>query len=230
MGIVGLSGSGKSTLLKILSCELFPQSGSLTLQGSSKKILFDFKDISQLQTYRDQISIVSQESHLFTASLGFNIAMGLSGGEDMESFWERVTELVPYLKTWGVSLDQELNPKELSLGQKQLLGALRACYLKRSVVLFDEISSGLDSFLELALRQLVLLVQKQALTIIVAHRLETLVYAHKILVMDEGSLVAQGQHAQLVEMSPLYRDFIAHLSSEEKKFDVFLQSDKYLLT
>ena len=116
------------------------------------------------------------------------------------------------------------------MGQKQLVSALRACFLKRPVVLFDEISSGLDSSLEMALRQLVLLVQKQALTIIVAHRIETLIFAQKILVMDGGKLVASGEHADLILKNDRYREFVAHLRhSHEETFDLLLQNEDQLL-
>ena len=77
-----------------------------------------------------------------------------------------VKEQIPYLDRWGVEAEETLKPKELSLGQKQLICALRSCYLAKPIVLFDEISSGLDSDLEDALKKLVLLIQKNSLTII----------------------------------------------------------------
>ena len=222
VGIVGISGSGKSTLLKILACDLLPEKGRLVIQTEDRSIDFDFKDTTKLQSYRDQISIVSQDSHIFTASLAFNIAMSFEQGQEVEIFWNSIKCDLPYLATWGVSPSDEINPKELSLGQKQLVSALRACYLRRPVVLFDEISSALDSSLERALRQLVLLVQKHALTIIVAHRVETLICAQKILVMEGGRLTAAGDHCDLINDSLLYQNFIEHLNPSEKRFDLLL--------
>ena len=229
LGIVGLSGSGKSTLLKILSCDLLPEQGELIIQTKDHAINFDFKDMAKLQNYRNQVSIVSQDSHVFTASLAFNIAMDTESDESVERYWESVKSKIAYLDFWGISPKDEIRPRELSTGQKQLISALRACYLRRPVVLFDEISSSLDSALELALRKLVLLVQKQALTIIVAHRIETLVYAQKILVMDQGEIIAEGDHCDLINISALYRDFIRHLRPSKNDFPLLLQNEDQAL-
>jgi ATP-binding cassette subfamily B protein len=98
------------------------------------------------------------------------------------------------------------------LGQRQLLAGIRACYLKKNIVFFDEISSALDSELELALRNLVLLIQKISLTIIVAHRVETIMSADKIFVMDKGRVIGSGKHKELMDTSEVYQNFIGKLS------------------
>ena len=210
VGIVGSSGSGKSTLLKILSCELLPERGGGRIKTADGAIDFEFNNIEKLQSYREQVSLVSQDSHVFTASLAFNISLDLEDGQHdkIENFWNDTKVKIPYIESWGITLTDTIDSRKLSMGQKQLLCALRACYLKRPVVLFDEISSGLDSDLELALRQLVLLVQQHALTIIVAHRLETLIHAQKIMVMDKGECHAWGTHLELLGSSSLYRNFV----------------------
>ena len=212
LGIVGLSGSGKSTLLKILACDLLAEKGGLSICGDGDhEVSFDFQDISKLHHYRSHISIVSQDSHIFTASLAFNIAMSSSHDREVEEFWQSMQSKISYLQTWGIGPRDQIAPRKLSLGQKQLVSALRACYLKRPVVLFDEISAGLDSALEMALRKVILLVQRYALTLIVAHRIETLLGAHKLLVMDGGRLVAAGSHQELIERNALYQNFVEHL-------------------
>lgn len=211
VGIVGASGSGKSTLLKILSCDLLPEKGMGRIKTTTGSLDFSFYNIRELQNYREQISLVSQDSHIFTASLRFNISLDLDHGstKKMEKFWNDTKIKIPYIQRWGLNLEDMINPSQLSVGQKQLICALRACYLRRPVVLFDEISSGLDSSLELALRELVLLVQRHALTIIVAHRLETLIHAQKIVVMDKGKCHALGTHQELLGSSGIYRDFLS---------------------
>ncbi len=213
IGIVGLSGSGKSTLLKILSCELLADKGYFSLRDINDQVLkFDFTDPLSIQSYREQISLVSQDSHVFTKSFKFNITMGFNDDQKFEKFWKKILLDIPYFKTWQIKPDDILNPSDLSMGQKQLISALRACYLKKPIVLFDEISSGLDSSLETSLRTLVLMVQKQSLTIIVAHRLETIIAADQIIIMDNGALVAQGSHKSLMTNSALYQKFIEHLN------------------
>lgn len=212
IGIVGMSGCGKSTLFKILSCELLASRGQITLKGSDSDIIYNFEKIDSLQQYREQVSLVSQDSHVFTETIRFNITMSVDDEEGFDEFWSYVQQQIPYLRKWGKMPSDIISPKDMSLGQKQLISALRSCYLKKPIVLFDEISSALDSDLELALRKLVLLVQKHSLTIIVAHRLETIKAADKIIVMEDGRIIAKGNHDQLISGNALYQEFLSHLS------------------
>ena len=84
--------------------------------------------------------------------------------------------------------------------------------MKKSVILFDEISSGLDSNLEEALRKVILLVQKESMTFVVAHRIETVLGADRILLLKDGALVSSGTHGELSKNSNSYQDFILALS------------------
>lgn len=215
IGIVGMSGSGKSTLLNILCANILPDIGSIKLSGNLEKFEFNFHDVEKFSKYRQLIGIVSQDSHIFTQSVLYNITMGKEENlsENFSEFWAQVEKNITYIKTWGIGPETILEQNKLSLGQKQLIAAIRACYLKKPIVLFDEISSSLDSNLELALRQMVLLVQKNALTIIVAHRLETIINSDKILVIDSGTKVSEGSHEFLLKESDIYCQFIAKLSN-----------------
>lgn len=212
VGIVGQSGCGKSTILKILSADIVADKAQITYQAvDGNQIVFSGRNPDQLFEYKSQVGIVSQDSHVFSSTLRFNISMSYENIESFESFWKMVKENIPYLTSWGIDPEQVLKPKELSLGQKQLICALRSCYLAKPIVLFDEISSGLDSELEDALKKLVLMIQKNSLTIIVAHRIETILNANQIFVMQEGKLVASGTHPDLLQKSAVYQDFIAQL-------------------
>lgn len=214
VGIVGLSGSGKSTLLKILSTDILATESKITLETEdNNNLIFSGNNIEELDKYKRQVSIVSQDSHVFSESLRFNITFSDEANADFEKFWSSVLHDIPYLKAWGIDGDTKITVKELSLGQKQLISALRSCFLTKPIVLFDEISSGLDSELEEALRKLVLLIQEKSLTIIVAHRIETIVNADKIIVMEEGKLVDSGKHEQLQKTSAAYQEFIAQLKT-----------------
>ena len=132
--------------------------------------------------------------------------------ESFDAFWLQVSSEIDYVKTWSLKPDDAINPKHLSLGQKQLISALRSCFLSKPIVLFDEISSGLDSDLEEALRKLVLIIQKKSLTFIVAHRIETIINANQIIVMDNGKILNKGTHAELLDVSKSYSDFISQLN------------------
>ncbi len=214
IGIVGLSGSGKSTLLKILATDILAIDSEIKLETEdSDDITFSGSNISELDNYKRQVSIVSQDSHVFSESLRFNITFSDEANTEFETFWDSVLRDIPYLKAWGINGDTKINVKELSLGQKQLISALRSCFLTKPIVLFDEISSGLDSDLEEALRKLVLLIQEKSLTIIVAHRIETIVNANKILVMEDGKLIDSGKHEDLKKSSAVYQEFITQLKT-----------------
>ena len=214
IGIVGQSGCGKSTLLKILSTDIVTAGAEITIESKEegKSVSLSGSDLNSLLTYKSQVCIVSQDSHVFSASLKFNITMSYGEEGRFNQFWEEVKTSIPYLKSWGIEGDSEINVKELSLGQKQLISALRSCYLSKPIVLFDEISSALDSELEEALRLLVLMIQKKSLTFIVAHRIETIVNADQIIVMQNGRIVDRGIHSGLLENSTPYQDFISQLS------------------
>ena len=211
IGIVGLSGSGKSTLLNILAGNIIAPEANVTLQmkSNSGNFLLELKNVEE---YRRAVSIVSQDSHIFSESLIFNITLKNETPSDFWEHWNFLCDNIPYLKVWGIDPNAKVIPPALSLGQRQLLAGVRACYLKKDIVFFDEISSALDSELELSLRNLVLLIQKNSLTIIVAHRVETIINANDILVMDKGRVLNSGKHFDLLESSDVYQEFIRELS------------------
>ncbi len=213
VGIVGISGCGKSTLLNIMSANILPHEGGIYLStAEGEKISFPGNQLEDIIEYREQVGIVSQDSHIFSDTVSFNICMSREVPNNFEEFWDSVVAQIPYVQHWGIRPNDLLDQKSLSMGQKQLLAAIRSCYLKKPVVLFDEISSGLDSDLELALRRMVLLIQESSLTFIVAHRLETILEADQIIVLEEGRLVNSGKHAKLLEESIVYRQFLEELS------------------
>lgn len=215
IGVVGLSGSGKSTLLNILAGNIIAPSALVLLEMQKDNIDYTLR-INDIDLYRQEVSIVSQESHIFSESLFFNITLKNNGSkEEIEHFtnnWHFLEQNIPYLKTMGLEVFKKIDPQALSLGQRQLLAGVRACYLKKNIVFFDEISSALDSDLELALRKCILLIQRFSLTIIVAHRVETIISADKILVMDKGRVKDSGRHEELLENSIVYQEFIRELS------------------
>lgn len=211
IGIVGLSGSGKSTLLNILAANILAPSADVTLSMGTPEAPYQLH-LKDREEYRREVSIVSQDSHIFSESLMFNITLKREKPADFDANWNFLCENIPYLKSWGLGPDDLVVPSKLSLGQRQLLAGVRACYIKKNIVFFDEISSALDSELEFALRRLVLLIQKFSLTIIVAHRVETVVASNKILVMEKGRVIDSGTHYELIKRSTVYQDFISELS------------------
>jgi ATP-binding cassette subfamily B protein len=204
LGILGESGCGKSTLLKLLSGQYHTFTGTITIDG--KVIHAD--DEKELRHFSSYVSLISQDSHVFTESLKFNITLG--GETGFEDFWVLATNSIPYLKRWGVGVDDTIQPKALSMGQKQLISGLRALFLKKPVILMDEISSGLDSELESALRDLIKFFQSRSMTIIVTHRLETILNSHELILLEAGKIIATGPH-QMMRGVAKYQEFLNHL-------------------
>jgi ATP-binding cassette subfamily B protein len=205
LGILGESGCGKSTLLKLLSGQYQSFHGDIVIDGRS----IHARDEKALRQFSAYVSLISQDSHVFTESLRFNITLGFEQG--FEDFWKQASASIPYLKRWGKRPEDVLDPKQLSMGQKQLLSGLRALFLKKPIILMDEISSGLDSDLEMALRDLIRFFQSRSITIIVTHRLETILKSDVLILLDQGHLIAEGTHATL-SASPKYQQFLQHLN------------------
>lgn len=205
LGILGESGCGKSTLLKLLSGQYQTFTGKIDLDG---RVITPSSD-RELRKFSSYVSLISQDSHVFTESLRFNVTLGVE--EDFEAFWEKATSSIPYLLRWGKRPEDRIVPRELSMGQKQLLSGLRALYLKKPIILMDEISSGLDSELEAALRDLIKFFQSRSITIIVTHRLETILKSDQLLLLSHGRAQALGPHEALRKI-PQYQDFLRHLN------------------
>ncbi len=204
LGILGESGCGKSTLLKLLSGQYHTFSGTITIDD---KIIHADNE-KALRHFSSYVSLIAQDSHVFTESLKFNITLGAEVG--FEEFWSLAERSIPYLVRWGMNPQDRVMPMMLSMGQKQLISGLRALYLKKPVILMDEISSGLDSELEAALRDLITFFQSRSMTIIVTHRLETILNSHKLVLLEKGQIIATGTH-QVMRSFPKYQEFLNHL-------------------
>lgn len=204
LGILGESGCGKSTLLKLLSGQYQAFKGSLNVD----EMTINPSNESELRSFSSYVSLISQDSHVFSETLQFNITLGDESG--FEDFWAIASNSIPYLLKWSLTPKDKIFPKSLSMGQKQLISGLRALYLKKPIILMDEISSGLDSDLESALRDLIRFFQIQSITIIVTHRLETILQSQKLLLLDKGKLEALGSPIEIRDNSK-YKEFLAHL-------------------
>ncbi|MBT3235946.1 MAG: ABC transporter ATP-binding protein [Bdellovibrionales bacterium] len=210
IGIVGASGGGKSTLLNILAANILSDTTRISLFSSDKNEVLSVVggERQQIFRYREQVGIVSQDSHIFSETLAFNITLQEIVPEDFAVFWDWVRRKIPHLIQWGIMPEDRIQTNLLSFGQKQLLSAIRSCYLKKTIVLFDEISSGMDSELEQALREVIKIIQKNALIFTVAHRLETIFEADQVVVIDQGVIKAKGTHQVLLDQSITYKELV----------------------
>ena len=200
VALVGPSGAGKSTVFELIQRFYDPQTGTVNFGG---------QDIRQLepQDLRHQFALVSQQPAMFSADVRHNIGYGVPGADLAEiqqaarlayahDFIEQLPEgYASYLGEQGV---------RLSGGQKQRIAIARAILKNPRVLLLDEATSALDTESEGVVQQALKELMRDRTTIIIAHRLSTVVHADKIVVMDQGCLVAEGTHQELLRSSELY--------------------------
>ncbi|WP_237067628.1 ABC transporter transmembrane domain-containing protein [Microbulbifer guangxiensis] len=201
LALVGPSGAGKSTLLELLQRFYDPQSGRITLDG------VDIREIDT-GTLRRQLAVVPQQPALFTADVWYNIRYGRPDATDEEVIAAaRAAHAHEFIQQLPDGYDSHLGEQgtRLSGGQKQRLAIARAILKDPKILLLDEATSALDAESEYHVQQALKTVMKGRTTIIIAHRLATILHADSIAVLDRGELVAQGGHEELLQASPLYK-------------------------
>ena len=210
LALVGPSGAGKSTLLELLQRFYDPQGGSITLDGT---------DIREMDTgtLRRQIAVVPQQPALFTADVWYNIRYGRPDASDEEVIAAaRAAHAHEFIEQLPNGYSSHLGEQgtRLSGGQKQRIAIARAILKDPKILLLDEATSALDAESEYHVQQALQALMEKRTTIIIAHRLATILHADSIAVLDDGELVAQGSHRELVEVSPLYKR-LAELQFQE---------------
>ncbi|QQA41550.1 ABC transporter ATP-binding protein [Pelagovum pacificum] len=200
--LVGASGAGKSTIFNVLTRLVDPAAGRVTIGGVPAKDM----DLADL---RAMFSTVSQDAALFDETLRENI---LFGREDISD--ERLDEVLraahvaDFLPNLSDGLQSPAGPRgsNLSGGQRQRVAIARALLRDTPILLLDEATSALDTRSEQIVQDALDRLSKGRTTLVIAHRLSTVRNAHKIVVMEQGRIVDQGRHEELLERGGLYSE------------------------
>ena len=206
VAIVGSSGSGKSTLVNLIPRFFDKISG---------KILIDDIDINNLSRLkiRSLIGIVSQDSILFNTSIKENILLGDSKGNVDEKLSESlsIANADEFINELDDQVDYNVgdNGSNLSGGQKQRVAIARAVYSNSPILILDEATSSLDSKSEKLVQDAIDKLMINKTSIVIAHRLSTIQNANKIIVLDKGEIIEQGNHDELIKNDSYYKKLIA---------------------
>ena len=212
LALVGPSGAGKSTLLELLQRFYDPLGGRITLDG------VDLREIDT-GTLRRLMAVVPQQPALFTADVWYNIRYGRPDATDDEVIAAaKAAHAHTFIQKLPDGYASHLGEQgtRLSGGQKQRIAIARAILKDPKILLLDEATSALDAESEYHVQQALQTLMQGRTTIIIAHRLATILHADSIAVLDQGQLVAQGKHAELTEISPLYKR-LAELQFQEAR-------------
>ncbi|MCY8931605.1 ABC transporter ATP-binding protein [Bacillus atrophaeus] len=202
--IVGPSGGGKTTLFKLLERFYDPTEGTIRLGD-------DPIDSYSLESWRQQIGYVSQESPLMSGTIRDNICYGLER-EVTDAEIEKAAEMayaLNFIKELPDMIDTEVGERGtmLSGGQRQRIAIARALLRDPSILMLDEATSSLDSQSEKSVQQALDVLMAGRTTIFIAHRLSTVVDADQLLFIEQGEITGRGTHHELMDSHDLYRDF-----------------------
>lgn len=200
VAIVGSSGAGKSTIINLLSRFYDIQKGEITIDGIN---IQNF----ELESLRKQIAVVLQDVFLFSDTIYQNIAMN-NPEVTLEKVKMAAKEIGINSFIESLPGGYEYNVKErgvmLSAGQRQLIAFLRAYMSQPSILILDEATSSIDTYSEELLQRAIQILTKDRTSIVIAHRLATIVNADVIVVMDQGKIVEKGTHQELLQITNGY--------------------------
>jgi ATP-binding cassette, subfamily B, bacterial MsbA len=208
VALVGPSGSGKTTLVHLLARFYDTTKGQITWDD---RPLESF----ELVSFRSQMGMVTQEARLFNASVTENVTLGAANGavhelQDLEQVANAANalEFIQQMEEgWGSSVGDGGN--KLSGGQRQRLSIARALHKDPPVLLLDEATSALDTESEHAVQQAINRLMEGRTTLVVAHRLSTIRHADRIVVLDQGNIVEEGDHEALMARKGMYHRLVS---------------------
>lgn len=214
VAVVGTSGAGKSTLVRLLLRYYDTIDGKITIDGQ------DIRQVTQ-SSLRATIGVVPQDTVLFNDTIYYNIIYARPEASQAEVIAAaQLAHIHHFIETLPQGYDTIVGERGLKLsgGEKQRIAIARAVLKKPQILVFDEATSSLDSKSEQAIQQALSHLAAHHTTLVIAHRLSTVVDADQILVMEQGRIIERGTHAQLLEIKGVYAHLWA-LQQEEKRIE-----------
>jgi ATP-binding cassette subfamily B protein len=212
VAVVGASGAGKSTLSRLLFRFYDVDSGCISIDGQ------DIRNVTQ-SSLRASIGIVPQDTVLFNDTIYYNIAYGdPNASRDEVIRAAQSAHIHHFIESLPQGYDSMVGERGLKLsgGEKQRVAIARAILKDPAILIFDEATSALDSKSEKAIQDELRSIAQNRTTLVIAHRLSTVVDAHQILVMDKGRIIERGTHRELLSQQGVYTQMWALQQQEEQ--------------
>ena len=212
LAVVGPSGAGKSTLARLLFRFYDPTAGRITIDGQ------DIAQVAQA-SLRSAIGIVPQDTVLFNDTIGYNIAYGRADATAAEiAEAARGASIAPFIASLPDRYDTRVGERGLKLsgGEKQRVAIARTLLQNPPVLILDEATSALDSRTEADILDTLEAIERGRTTIVIAHRLSTVVHADRIVVLEGGRVVESGSHADLLRLGGTYAEMWARQAAERE--------------
>ena len=212
VGVVGATGAGKSTLAQLIPRLFDPQQGSIKIGGK------DIRTVSE-GTLRKTVSIVLQRAILFSGTIADNLRQGKGDAtvSEMERA-ARIAQASEFISRMDLAFESPVEERgtNFSGGQKQRMSIARGIVSNPRILIFDDSTSALDAKSERLFQEALNKDLKGTTTIIIAQKISSVVHADKILVLDQGRLIGQGKHADLVASNPVYREIYETQKGKEE--------------
>ena len=215
VAVVGPSGSGKSTLARLMFRFYDVQQGRISINGQ------DIRQVTQ-HSVRKALGIVPQDTVLFNDTVAYNIGYGRTGAtqEEIETA-AKAARIHDFIASTPKGYNTSVGERGLKLsgGEKQRVAIARTLLKNPPIMVFDEATSALDSANERAIQTELASAAQNKTTLVIAHRLSTVVDAHEILVMEAGHIIERGNHAQLLQLDGRYAQMWALQQNTEASSD-----------
>ena len=211
VAVVGRTGSGKSTVARLLTRFYDVTAGSITIDGS------ELRDVT-LSSLRDNVGVVLDEPFLFSVSIRDNIAYGKPDAtiEEIEAA-ARAANAHEFIERLPEGYETVVGERgyTLSGGQRQRIAIARTLVVNPPILILDDATSAIDVHVEAGIYEALSRLLRQRTTIVIAHRISTIALASRVILLDEGRVIATGTHEELLASTPLYSQILAQTTKED---------------